>query len=91
MSSVLSKQRFYWMARRGMLELDVLFNRFIDNHYDHLSPQELEAFGELLAQQDPILFSWFFTDAKPEQQEWLMLINAIKANYGLKADQGDRS
>ena len=47
------RRRLRWRCRRGMRELDVLLERFVDNRYDG-APEDLRlAFGEFLALPDP--------------------------------------
>ncbi|MCX7124528.1 MAG: succinate dehydrogenase assembly factor 2 [Gammaproteobacteria bacterium] len=45
-------------CRRGMLELDFVFEKFLANHYDALSEEKKQAFSRLLQQDDPILYDW---------------------------------
>ncbi len=46
------KRRLAWRCRRGMLELDIVLQRFISNHFDALSLAEMHAFDEILALPD---------------------------------------
>jgi antitoxin CptB len=41
-------RRLSWRCRRGLLELDIVLQRFSDNHLACLSTQELSAFDSLL-------------------------------------------
>jgi antitoxin CptB len=41
-------RRLSWRCRRGLLELDIVLQRFSDNHLAGLSVQELSAFDKLL-------------------------------------------
>ena len=54
-------QQVRWMARRGMLELDLLFNRFVDAHFLSLSIEEQVCLVDLLQEQDTTLYDWFFS------------------------------
>ncbi len=45
-----------WRCRRGMLELDILLNQFIDNCYTTLCPQQKNSFDQLLDYPDQLLF-----------------------------------
>ncbi len=45
-----------WRCRRGMLELDILLNLFVDNCYATLSPQQKNSFDQLLDYPDQLLF-----------------------------------
>ncbi|MCF6767182.1 succinate dehydrogenase assembly factor 2 [Thiotrichales bacterium 19S11-10] len=51
--------RVRWAARRGMLELDLVFNRYIDQRYLDASDEEKESFHCLLELEDQLLFGWF--------------------------------
>jgi antitoxin CptB len=46
------QRRLAWRCRRGMLELDILLQRFVGQHYDALSLAELTAFDAMLALPD---------------------------------------
>lgn len=48
--------RIRWDCRRGMLELDIVLARFMDQNFERLTPQEVEAFKDLLAYSDPDLW-----------------------------------
>ncbi|MCW3173377.1 FAD assembly factor SdhE [Shewanella subflava] len=51
--------RVRWACRRGMLELDVLFQPFVEAHYQQLPDHEKQTFIRLLECEDPELFAWF--------------------------------
>ncbi len=51
-------RRLRWQCRRGLLELDLLFTRFLDEHYSALSATEQGAFQLLLEQPDQTLLAW---------------------------------
>ncbi len=58
----LSKKRLQWQCRRGMLELDVLLGRFLENYYDQLSVQQKQDFIALLQISDPEIYSWLMQE-----------------------------
>lgn len=45
-------ERARWRCRRGMLELDIILQRFMDAHYCRLSADELQQFDRLLILPD---------------------------------------
>ena len=49
--------RISWDCRRGMLELDIVLERFMEQNFERLTPQEVEAFKGLLAYSDPDLLA----------------------------------
>jgi len=48
-----------WRCRRGMLELDILLNEFIDKKYTLLNKSEKEIFNQVLDYPDQLLFDLF--------------------------------
>ena len=45
-------ERARWRCRRGLLELDIILQRFMDQHYAQLDQRELEQFERLLSLPD---------------------------------------
>lgn len=54
--------RIRWDCRRGMLELDIVLAKFLEQHVERLSPPEVEAFRYLLAHSDPDLWEMIQSD-----------------------------
>ena len=50
--------RLRWMCRRGMRELDVLLERWLERYGSSASAEELALFEALLQWQDPELVSY---------------------------------
>ena len=48
----LQHDRLKWKCRRGLLELDLVLDRFLQNEADSLSVVELDALNALLDEQD---------------------------------------
>ncbi len=51
-------KRLYWHSRRGMLELDLLLNPFASSELDKLSPELLDDYRRLMAEEDQDLYMW---------------------------------
>jgi antitoxin CptB len=70
-------ERVRWRCRRGMLEMDILLGRFVEQRYAQLDAQQREAFDELLDLADTDLWDLVRGDKEPEQArqrevlEWL--------------------
>ena len=43
-----NQERARWRCRRGMLELDIILQRFVDKHYQALGEEDLRQFESLL-------------------------------------------
>ncbi|MCW8955782.1 MAG: succinate dehydrogenase assembly factor 2 [Gammaproteobacteria bacterium] len=48
--------RLRWRCRRGMLELDLLLNQFLDHGYQKLDKTERNLLDEILDYPDQLLF-----------------------------------
>lgn len=44
--------RIRWNCRRGLLELDLILEKFLERHLERLTPGELESLKELLDYPD---------------------------------------
>lgn len=72
------KARLAWHCRRGMLELDLILQRFLEHRFDYLSPKEREAFNSLLSCTDPELFAWLMGHADPQDIELKRIVTIIR-------------
>jgi len=72
------KARFLWQCRRGMLELDVILNRFVNTGLDALSASEVASFDKLLSTPDPVLYAWLMGFDEPDEKELASLVATIK-------------
>ncbi len=57
-----------WRCRRGTLELDSILQRFLDQRYQQLSPEQQQAFVRLLALEDDLLIRYFVENQLPEDE-----------------------
>ncbi|HUO44933.1 MAG TPA: succinate dehydrogenase assembly factor 2 [Burkholderiales bacterium] len=58
--------RIRWRCRRGMLELDVLLERFNRDHLPHLDAGQQARYAELLALPDRELYDLLMGGAPPD-------------------------
>ena len=70
MNKDIEKAKLLWRCRRGMLELDLLLERFMRQAYDTLTPEQLLTFKKILHEQDPDLFAWLMGHAQPDSEEY---------------------
>jgi antitoxin CptB len=59
--------RLRWHCRRGMRELDVLLQRYLDEDYPRASPRERAAFARILELQDPEIFRYLVGRDSPQE------------------------
>jgi len=74
-----SVDRLRWQCRRGMLELDLLLEAFLDAGYDGLDEPDKKAFVDLLGQPDQLLLDWLIGHARPEDREVGRLVDIVRA------------
>ena len=70
--------RLRWRCRRGMRELDVLLERYVDEQFRHASADDQAAFKDLLDTQDTIIYAYCLGRELPPQR-WAGLIERITA------------
>jgi antitoxin CptB len=51
------RARLRWRGRRGLLENDLILNRFLDAHEENLTDDEVDAFSRLMELDDNDLMS----------------------------------
>ena len=51
------QRRLAWRCRRGMLEIDIVLQKFVTTYFNELTLTELESFDELLAMSDKDLWN----------------------------------
>ncbi len=78
MSNPVVSNAIRWGCRRGMLELDLLLNHFLQENYGSLSSEEQGLFARLLEQPDPLLLEWLIGEGRPDSQEFGGLIDTIR-------------
>ncbi|WP_440055709.1 succinate dehydrogenase assembly factor 2 [Pseudoalteromonas sp. T1lg65] len=77
MRELLPKARIKWACRRGMLELDVILEPFVEQAYDALSDEDKFVFQRLVTVEDPDLFAWFMGHEKCPDPELSNMVQFI--------------
>ncbi len=60
------QERLRWRCRRGLLELDIILQRFLDKYYAQLDETQLKTFETLLSLPDNEL--WDIISSKKETE-----------------------
>lgn len=71
--------RLRWRCRRGMLELDLILLRFLDDAYPKLTPMEQQSFEALLECQDDMLMSLIEGKEEAADARFLPLIERLRS------------
>lgn len=72
--------RLKMRCRRGMKELDVVFQRYLETHYASATAGEIQCLDELLDMQDPPLFGMIL-DMEPVPEPYAELIEKLRKAY----------
>ncbi|CAL61930.1 conserved hypothetical protein [Herminiimonas arsenicoxydans] len=71
------RARLRWRGRRGLLENDLLLTRFLDQHEETLTDEEVEAFSVLLELPDNDLLNLLLARSEPEGESDLPHVRAL--------------
>lgn len=67
----------YWRCRRGMLELDLIFERFLQRGYACLTQKEQACFLALLQEPEAYLWDWLIL-GRPATKAYVALVAFIR-------------
>ena len=70
---------YSWQCRRGMLELDLLLNNFINKAVDLLKPHEKKSFELLLSYPDQTLLDLLLGNTVSTDNEIAVIVQKIQA------------
>jgi len=73
----MNKNRLRWACRRGMLELDLLLEPFVEHFYESLEESDQLRFEALLESEDQSLFMWLMKRQAPESPEMQRIVQII--------------
>jgi antitoxin CptB len=58
-------RRVRWRARRGLLENDIVLTRYLDEHEEQMTDEEVQALDQLLDLTDPELLDLILRRTEP--------------------------
>lgn len=67
-----------WACRRGMLELDLLFEAYLAHAYPLANQEEQALFRQLLSETDQDLFDWIIHRKTPPNTAYTSLITHLQ-------------
>ena len=73
-----SLSRLRWQCRRGMLELDLILNEFMDKGFDALDNEQKNMFKQILDYPDQLLFDLLLDQMKSSDREVASLVTHIR-------------
>jgi antitoxin CptB len=75
--AALARKKLGWACRRGMRELDVLLDRYLQSHYAAASSDEQAAFEQLVQLQDPELARYLLARVDPDNAALAAVVRKI--------------
>ena len=74
-------KRLRWQCRRGMREMDMLLERWLDAHFSSASPAVRGHFAALLQTEDDLLWDWLMAKGAPAEPERAALVEQIRTSF----------
>ena len=72
------RDRLAWRCRRGMLELDLLLQDYLDQRYDQADSRDRQAFERLLGYPDQELLAYLMGQAVAEDKDIDRVVQSIR-------------
>jgi antitoxin CptB len=72
-------KRMRWASRRGMLELDLVLEPFVNGRYLELDENDRQRFQRLMACEDQQLYVWFLRREQPEDDDLAAIVEQVLA------------
>lgn len=72
------KSRLLWRCRRGVKEMDLLLERFLERCYPELNEHEQRAFEAFLEETDPDILAWIMGRAEPDSPVYRKFIGLLR-------------
>ena len=70
--------RLKWQCRRGMRELDLLLEAFLEHAYQRLSSADQEGFQRLLERPNEDLMAWLMDGVSPSDEGLDRIVRQIR-------------
>ena len=77
------RSRLIWRCRRGIREMDIVLQEFINQSYDTLSDTNKNAFSQLLDENDLDILNWIMGKEEPENDEIRYIITLIRESRNI--------
>ena len=72
------KSKLIWRCRRGIREMDIILQDFIQRAYDDLNDSDKNAFDKLLDEADLDIYNWLMQRDKPQSDELSHIVSIIR-------------
>ncbi len=74
----LNRGRVRWQCRRALLELDLVFARFLERHFDRLTDDQLADLEDLLIVEDHDLWAMVNGSQPVTKDSWKEMVELLR-------------
>jgi len=75
----INRGRVRWQCRRALLELDLVFTRFLERHFDRLTDGQLADLDDLLLVEDHDLWAMINGSKPVTDDRWKEMVELLRA------------
>ncbi|MBL8459937.1 succinate dehydrogenase assembly factor 2 [Zoogloea sp.] len=75
----LNRGRVRWQCRRALLELDLVFTRFLERHFDRLTDDQLADLDDLLLVEDHDLWAMINGSKPVTNDRWKEMVELLRS------------
>lgn len=68
------RSRILWRCRRGIKEMDILFEKFMEQCYESLHDDEKKAFEKFLDESDLDILAWIMNKSETDNPAYKILV-----------------
>jgi antitoxin CptB len=72
------RSKLLWRCHRGMREMDILFQNYLNRYYDDLSKEEKDIFDNFLNEIDNDIYAWIMDRDSPETPGYEKIVSQLK-------------
>lgn len=73
-----NRSRLLWRCRRGIREMDIVLQEFLDQSYDILNDADKSSFSQLLNEADLDILNWIMEKDEPRNDGLKNIITLIR-------------
>lgn len=77
------RSRLLWRCRRGIREMDIVLQEFLNQSYDALSDTDKATFSQLLDESDLDILNWILDKDRPESDAFMHIITLIRESRNI--------
>jgi antitoxin CptB len=77
------RSRLMWRCRRGIREMDIVLQAFLNESYDSLSDKDKDTFSQLLDEADLDILNWIMGKDTPVSDDLKKIITLIRESRNI--------